>query len=175
MNIDSIIATKKPRRRVQGIAAALLPFLPSGEIAVEAFQLNLQATHACGLMNAVNMDTGYVNHLTEDEKGNVLRWTREALGSGKIPFVAGVYIEGQTGEIAALYRKQLERIVSFGGIPILFQTARLHGETSETKARTFGQAASRRGTTFGPFGTDGVANGGGRSAKVILRILPGSS
>jgi len=139
MNIDSIIATKKPRRRVQGIAAALLPFLPSGEIAVEAFQLNLQATHACGLMNAVNMDTGYVNHLTEDEKGNVLRWTREALGGGKIPFVAGVYIEGQPGEIAALYRKQLERIVSFGGIPILFQTARLHGETSETKARIYSE------------------------------------
>ena len=31
-------------------------------------------------MNAVNMDTGYVNYLSESEKRDVLRWTAEALG-----------------------------------------------------------------------------------------------
>jgi dihydrodipicolinate synthase/N-acetylneuraminate lyase len=89
-------------------------------------------------MNAVNMDTGYVNYLTEDENENVLRWTREALGAN-IPFVAGAYIESQSGDIVPLYKKQLERIVSYGGIPILFQTARLHGETSQTKAQKYSQ------------------------------------
>ena len=31
-------------------------------------------------MNAVDMDTGYVNYLSDAEKRDVLRWTREALG-----------------------------------------------------------------------------------------------
>jgi dihydrodipicolinate synthase/N-acetylneuraminate lyase len=171
MNIDLIIASEKPRRRVQGIAAALLPFLPSGEIAVDALQLNLRATHVCGLMNAVNMDTGYVNYLTESEKEDVLRWTREALGD-KIPFVAGAYIEGQSGEIVASYRTQLERIVSYGGIPILFQTARLHGATSETKARTYSEIcegfqhvlAFELGPMFGP-------NGEIFDEDTVLRIM----
>ncbi len=48
-------------------------------------------------MNAVNMDTGYVNYSERAEKRDVLRWTREALGKD-VPFVAGAYIEGQAGE-----------------------------------------------------------------------------
>ena len=58
-------------------------------------------------MNAVNMDTGYVNYLSDAEKQDVLRWTREALGEG-VPFVAGAYIENQTGDIVALYRQQMD-------------------------------------------------------------------
>ena len=46
-----------------------------------AFQQHLSATHRAGLMNAVNMDTGYVNYLSDAEKLDVLRWTREALGT----------------------------------------------------------------------------------------------
>jgi len=38
-------------------------------------------------MNAVNMDTGYVNYLSEAEKLDVLRWIREALEKMP-PFVA---------------------------------------------------------------------------------------
>jgi len=136
MKISSIIQRQQPGRKVQGIAAALLPFEADGRIAVEAFQNHLRATHRCGLMNAVNMDTGYVNSLSEKEKFNVLRWTREALGKDA-PFVGGAYIEGQTGDIVELYRKQMDAIVAHGGIPILFQTSRLHGKSSAEKAATY--------------------------------------
>jgi 4-hydroxy-tetrahydrodipicolinate synthase len=142
MKIESIVQRQQLGRKVQGIAAALLPFEADGRIAVEAFQNHLRATHRAGLMNAVNMDTGYVNYLSDSEKQDVLRWAKEALEKG-VPFVAGAYIEGQTGDIVELYRKQMDAIVAHGGIPILFQTSRLHGKPSAEKAATY--AAMCRG------------------------------
>jgi dihydrodipicolinate synthase/N-acetylneuraminate lyase len=136
MNIESISKRRQLRRKVQGIAAALLPFEADGRIAVESFQTHLRATQRSGLMNAVNMDTGYVNYLTEPEKLDVLRWTREALGK-EAAFVGGAYIEGQEGDIVALYRKQMDAIVLHGGIPILFQSRRLHGKSSAEKAAAY--------------------------------------
>ena len=136
MSIEGVVGRIKVRRKVQGIAAALLPYEANGRVAVEAFQQHLVATQCAGLMNAVNMDTGYVNYLGDAEKQDVLRWTREALSSG-VPFVAGAYIEGQDGEMVGLYRREMDRIVAVGGIPILFQTARLHGKSAKEKAETY--------------------------------------
>jgi dihydrodipicolinate synthase/N-acetylneuraminate lyase len=136
MTIEALIEKRQLRRKVHGIAAALLPYESDGRIAVEAFEKHLVATHRAGLMNAVNMDTGYVNYLSEPEKQNVLRWTREALGKD-VPFVVGAYIENQTGDIVALYREQIELIVHAGGTPILFQTARLRGKSAKEKAATY--------------------------------------
>jgi dihydrodipicolinate synthase/N-acetylneuraminate lyase len=131
----------RPRthRKVHGISAALLPFENDGRIAIDAFQKHLVATRKAGLQNAVNMDTGYVNLLTDAEKLQVLQWTREALGKD-MPFVAGAYIEGQTGEVVDLYRKQIDAIMRFGGTPILFQTSRLHGKPNKEKAETYQQS-----------------------------------
>ena len=134
--IESVMATIKPRRRVEGIAAALLPFEADGRVAVEAFQRHLVATRTAGLANAVNMDTGYANHLSDAEKRDVLRWTREALGPG-VAFVAGAYVEGKEGEVVALYRRQMDEIVEAGGVPILFQTSRLHGRPAREKVETY--------------------------------------
>jgi len=142
MKIGSIVQRQQLGRKVHGIAAALLPFEADGRIAVEAFQNHLRATHRAGLMNAVNMDTGYVNCLSDSEKQDVLRWTKEALEKN-VPFVAGAYIEGQTGDIVELYRKQMDVIVGHGGVPILFQTSRLQGKTSAEKAARY--AAMCRG------------------------------
>ncbi|PYX03771.1 MAG: dihydrodipicolinate synthase family protein [Acidobacteria bacterium] len=136
VGIESLAQRRRFGRQVQGIAAALLPYESDGKVAVEAFQQHLVATHRAGLMNAVNMDTGYVNYLTDAEKQDVLRWTREALGKD-VPFVAGAYIEDRAGEIVALYRQQIDSIVSFGGIPILFQTVRLRGTPAREKAATY--------------------------------------
>jgi len=131
----------RPRkhRKVQGIAAALLPFENDGRVAVDAFQEHLAVTHRAGLENAVNMDTGYVNLLSNAEKINVLQWTRDALGKD-VPFVAGVYIEGQSGRIADLYRKQMDTIVGFGGTPILFQISQLHGRLAKEKVEIYREA-----------------------------------
>ncbi len=136
MKIESLMERRQLRRKVQGIAAALLPFERDGCVAVEAFQRHLAATQRAGLMNAVNMDTGYVNYLSEREKREVLRWTREALGKDAA-FVGGAYIENQEGDVVALYRAQIESILAFGGIPILFQTARLHGKSAQEKAAAY--------------------------------------
>jgi dihydrodipicolinate synthase/N-acetylneuraminate lyase len=137
MTIDELMNRRKPRRKVQGIAAALLPYEPDGRVAVEAFVNQLISTHRTGLMNAVNMDTGYVNYLSDREKQEVLDWTRQALGKG-VPFVAGAYIEQHAGDnIVTLYRREIDTIIRFDGIPILFQTARLHGKTPAKIAEAY--------------------------------------
>jgi dihydrodipicolinate synthase/N-acetylneuraminate lyase len=126
--IETMEKRRKFGRKIQGMAAALLPYQNDGRIAVAAFQAHLLATQRAGLMNAVNMDTGYVNLLSNAEKLEVLKWTREALGGG-VKFVAGAYIEKEKGDVVTLYRRQMDEIVKAGGIPILFQTARLHGKS----------------------------------------------
>src|SRR5713226_1218335 len=90
--IEALTRRQKPHRKVQGIAAALLPYQADGRVDVDAFQQHLISTHQVHLMNAVNMDTGYVNFLMEAEKRDVLGWTRDAVGKD-VMFVAGAYIE----------------------------------------------------------------------------------
>src|SRR5215831_8098554 len=160
MTVEELLKRKQPRRKVQGIAAALLPYESDGRIAVDAFAKQLITTHRAGLMDAVNMDTGYVNYLTDEEKKDVLHWTRQVLGEG-VPFVAGAYIENYAGEdIIALYRREIDLIVRLDGIPILFQTARLHRESSERIAQVYREAvrgythalAFELGSMFAPNG-----------------------
>src|SRR3979409_1270543 len=130
MKIDALMEKRKLRRKVEGIAAALLPFESGGRVAVEAFQRHLVATQRAGLMNAVNMDTGYVNYLSDAEKCEVLRWTREALGAG-VGFVAGAYIENHSaqgaGDVVALYRRGVQGGGGVWGGEIFLYTARVEG------------------------------------------------
>jgi dihydrodipicolinate synthase/N-acetylneuraminate lyase len=172
MTIDEAIERQKPRRKVQGIAAALLPYEPDGRVAVDAFAKQVKSTHRAGLMNAVNMDTGYVNYLSDAEKEQVLGWTRQALGQG-IPFVAGAYIEHHAGDdIVMLYRRQIDTILRFDGIPILFQTARLHGKSPAEIAETYRLAcrdyphvlAFELGSMFAP-------NGEIWNAEIVRRLM----
>lgn len=134
--IESLAKRSCFRRKVQGIAAALLPYEADGRFAVQAFQKHLRATHRVGLMNAVNMDTGYVNFLSDGEKREVLSLTRDALGHD-VPFVAGAYVEGREDDLISLYRHELDVITSFGAIPIIFPTARLHGKKWQEKVETY--------------------------------------
>ena len=136
MQIEQILGRIQPRRKITGIAAALLPFETNGTVAVEAFQNHLLRTHAAGLTNAVNMDTGYVTYLSEHEQQQVLTWTREALPRNA-KFLAGAYIEGQDGEVVSLYRRKMDQIVEYGGTPIIFQTARLYGQTPREKIKCY--------------------------------------
>ena len=139
--VENYLARLRPRRKVTGIAAALLPFEANGDIAEEAFAAHLKHTHTCGLQNAVNMDTGYANLLDDAQKRRVLEITRQALGPG-VPFVAGAFIEGREGDIVSLYRQEIESIQSFGGTPILFQTSRMHGLTPAEKADLYRQVCA---------------------------------
>jgi len=134
--LQELYARIRHGRKIEGIAAALLPFAADGSIAEEDFARHLQATQAAGLVNAVNMDTGYANLLTDAEKERVLVLTREALGP-RAEFVAGAFIEGRDGEVVDLYRREIEKIRRHGGTPILFQTARLHGCTPAEKVAAY--------------------------------------
>src|ERR1043165_6962826 len=138
MRIEQVVGRIKPRRKIKGIAAALLPFAANGEVAVDAFQQHLLRTHSAGLINAVNMDTGYVNYLSEQEQQQVLRWTREALPRNT-KFVAGAYIEGLEGDVVSLYRRKIDEIVAHGGTPIIFQTARLRDRPAREKIRCYAE------------------------------------
>jgi 4-hydroxy-tetrahydrodipicolinate synthase len=137
--LERYLGRVKPRRKIKGIAAALLPFNADGSIAEDAFAAHLRRTQAAGLANAVNMDTGYANYLTDNEKERVLRLTREALGP-EATFVAGAYVEGKGGDLVSLYQREIERIVKYGGTPILFQTSRLHGRPPSEKVETYRKA-----------------------------------
>lgn len=121
---------------MNGVAAALLPFDDRGAVAVEAFQHHLQRTHSAGLTNAVNMDTGYVNHLSEEEQQFVLISARAALPANT-KFLAGAYIERLHGDVVALYRSKIDDIIEHGGTPIIIQTARLHQQSAREKIRCY--------------------------------------
>lgn len=125
MTLEQRHHAKKFRRKIHGYAACLLPFESDGSIAEQAFREAVERTTAAGLGCAVNMDTGYANYLTTDERTQVLRWTSEVIG-GRRDFVAGAFVEGKEGDLVALYRREMDEIVSFGGTPILFQTTRFH-------------------------------------------------
>jgi dihydrodipicolinate synthase/N-acetylneuraminate lyase len=136
MNIEQVLRRIRPRRQVKGIAAALLPFEDNGAVAVEAFQKHLLRTHSAGLTNAVNMDTGYVNYLSEAEQQLVLKWTRAALPA-QTKFVAGAYVERLDGDVVGLYRRKIDEIVAHGGTPIIIQTARLHHQSASEKIKCY--------------------------------------
>src|SRR5438046_806054 len=134
--IEALTSHRRLRRKVQGIAAALLPYKADGRVDVDSFQAHLISTQKASLTNAVNMDTGYVNLLTPNERLDTLSWAREALGTG-VTFVAGAYIEDEEGDVVALYRKQLDIIAGFGAVPVLFQTAKLHGKSAREKVTVY--------------------------------------
>jgi len=51
----------RPRRRIEGISAVLLPFNASGTVDWTAFSSLIRRTREAGLTPAVNMDTGFAN------------------------------------------------------------------------------------------------------------------
>jgi len=119
-------AARKPKRKTTGYAACLLPFETDGSIARDSFQAAIALTTDAGLGCAVNMDTGYANHLDPSERTLILELTRETI-AGRRDFVSGAFVEGLEGDLVSLYRTQMDEIVSYGGTPILFQTTRFHG------------------------------------------------
>jgi hypothetical protein len=125
MSISGWSERRKFGREIEGIAACLLPYEEDGRIAEGAFRESVARTEAAGLGCAVNMDTGYANYLTDRERLEVLRWTRETLGEGP-RFVGGVFVEGLEGDLVDLYRRGADQVAEKGGTPILFQTTRFH-------------------------------------------------
>lgn len=125
MSLETRHKARKFRRKATGYAACLLPFEPDGSISTVSFQAAVSRTTDAGLGCAVNMDTGYANYLEPTERSLILKLTNESI-AGRRDFVAGAFVEGLEGDLASLYRTQMDEIVSYGGTPILFQTTRFH-------------------------------------------------
>ncbi len=150
----------RPRRKITGISAILLPFTESGDIDWTGFAAHCVRTADAGLTPAVNMDTGFVNLLTTEQKNAVLDATRSALG-GK-PFVAGAFVGDARGASFDPngYRQAVAAVVERGGTPVIFQS---HGLTTlpdgellaayDTVSRDCDSfIAFELGTMFAPFG-----------------------
>jgi len=112
----------KPKRKITGISAVLLPYLESGEIDRDSLSAHISRTADVGITPAVNMDTGYVNLIEEPTFIEVLKVTQQTLSGG--PFVAGAFVSDQPGASfdAAGYQRKIDLIQSHGGIPVIFQS-----------------------------------------------------
>ena len=148
----------RPRRRIEGISAVLLPFTTAGRPSWPDFTRLVARTWDAGLTPAVNMDTGFVNLLSPAEREQVLAVTAE-LARGR-RFVAGAFIEHEEGEPSHLYRCAIDRIRAAGGVPILFQCSALRDAPESAVVEVYAEAARgggplvafELGTMFAPFG-----------------------
>ena len=109
----------RPGRTITGMSAVLLPFTADGEIDWDATEAHIDRTVEAGLTPAVNMDTGYVQLLTDDQQRNVLA---RAAVIARNDFVAGAYVPDEPGAAFDLdgYLASCEAIASAGGTPVIF-------------------------------------------------------
>jgi dihydrodipicolinate synthase/N-acetylneuraminate lyase len=150
--------TLLPGRTIEGISAVLLPFLHADAPDWDGFRQSLDRTWQAGITPAVNMDTGYVNLLTKDERARVLAETREVAQGRR--FVAGAFIEGEVGDPVTRYRQAIEQIRAHGGTPILFQCAEIAAGSEAQILKVYRDVGSlggpllafELGTMFAPFG-----------------------
>ncbi len=153
-----LIDRLRPRRKIDGISAVLLPFDPEGRPDWPAFESHLARTANAGIQPAVNMDTGFGPQLTPAERREVLRIARRALGTA--PFVAGAMPFGEDADPLRGYEASVRSILDQGGTPIVFQSEIFAGRTGEDLAALYRRIvaacpkalAFELGTMFAPFG-----------------------
>ena len=131
----------RPRRKITGLSAMLLPFLDGGGVDWPSFRGHLKRTADAGLTPAVNMDTGYVHLLDDDTRRQVLAATRETLADGS--FVAGAFVKDRPGDAFSAddYKRQIEMIQEFGGTPVIFQSYGLIEQDGPSIVAAYGKLA----------------------------------
>lgn len=147
------------RRRPEGISAVYLPWKPVGRIDFDSYQRGLERTWACGLIPAINMDTGFANLLKLSERLEILRLVSQ-LASGRA-FIAGAFIEDLPGDTISNYQAQVTEIRSLGGTPIVFQCTQLIQQSEDQIVETYAQIGAtvdrflgfELGKMFAPFGS----------------------
>jgi len=112
----------RPRRKITGISAVLLPFTEAADVDWPGFAAHVVRTADAGLTPAVNMATGYGNLLSHEDRLAVLDATRSALGGR--PFVAGAVVVDRAGAPFDLdaYRREISAIVRRNGTPVVCQS-----------------------------------------------------
>jgi dihydrodipicolinate synthase/N-acetylneuraminate lyase len=150
----------KLKRKVTGSSAILLPFDESSNIDWIGLEKHIARTAEAGLIPAVNMDTGYANLISDEQRIEVLRRTREILGGGQ--FVAGAFVGDAPRDAwnADAYFEQIEQIQEFGGTPIIFQSFGLTQQGNEGIINAYAAIGEKSdefiafelGKMFAPFG-----------------------
>jgi dihydrodipicolinate synthase/N-acetylneuraminate lyase len=138
--LHAAFARLAPGRTVHGISAVLLPFDANGAIDRTAFERHLLRSRAAGLDVAVNMDTGFVDLLTPDERVKILDTTRRALGPG-VPFYAGAFPANDGGSVLERYRAPVAAIVARDAIPVIIQCRAMHDMAAADKATLYARIA----------------------------------
>ena len=112
----------KPRRKIHGISAILLPFLADDSVDWSAFDAHVERTLDAGLAPAVNMDTGYGHLIDEATRAEVLNRTNSIANGRK--FVAGAFVKDAAGASLDIdgYRKSMNQIESANGVPVIVQS-----------------------------------------------------
>lgn len=150
----------RPRRRITGASAILLPFEVDGAVDWNALDAHSVRTADSGLTPAVNMDTGYANLIDDSVRVEVLRRTQQAL-DGR-PFYAGAFVSDRPNQPwnRGAYLRQIEEITSFGGTPVIFQSFGLTAFDDDQIVDAYTEigrhcdrfVAFELGTSFAPFG-----------------------
>jgi dihydrodipicolinate synthase/N-acetylneuraminate lyase len=154
------LAMIKPRRKITGISAILLPFHEDHSIDWASFCAHVARTSDYGITPAVNMDTGYVNLIDQATRREVLARTQETLGNR--PFVAGAFVPAKPGDAwnPAPTQEQMALIQNYGGTPVVFQSYPLTSQTPDKIVASYAQLgrdcpafiAFELGKMFAPFG-----------------------
>ncbi len=160
----------RPRRKITGMTAVLLPFLSPGEVDWSSFESHVTRTCDAGLVPAVNMDTGFINLLDESTRLKVLKSTQEVT-SGRM-FVAGAFVSDEPDSRfdPDRYAGRIEDIEQSGGTPVIFQSYGLTQQCDADIIASYRRLATRcdrfigfeLGTMFAPFGriySEGVYRG----------------
>ena len=109
----------RPRRRIVGMSAILLPVHPDGAPDWVGFEAHVARTHAAGLTPAVNMDTGYAQRIDDATRARALDLAAEVTGGA---FVAGAFVADEPGAALDLdaYAAAAGEVRRRGGTPVVF-------------------------------------------------------
>ncbi len=124
------------------MSAILLPCTAAGAVDWTAVEAHVVRTHDSGLTPAVNMDTGYVQLLSPDDRRRVLDLTRHTTDES---FVAGAYVADEPGAPFDLdaYLHEVDAIATRGGTPVIFPSYGLQALPEPEWVEAHGAIAGR--------------------------------
>ena len=120
----------RPRRRITGMSAVLLPHTAQGAVDWQAVEAHVARTVEAGLTPAVNMDTGYVQLLGEGDRRRVLDLAASVTGGD---FVSGAFVGDRAGDAFDLraYVAEASAVAERGGTPVIFPSHGLNGRDDD--------------------------------------------
>jgi dihydrodipicolinate synthase/N-acetylneuraminate lyase len=159
VNEADVVARLRPRRRITGMSAVLLPLTGDEHVDWPALERHLARTHEVGLVPAVNMDTGYVQLIDDTTRRRVLDIAEDVTGGS---FVAGAFVADAEGDGVdrGSYLDAAHEVAARGGTPVIFPSHGLNALDDEAWADELAALGARLdrfigfelGAMFVPYG-----------------------